>query len=73
VEGMSDSTLSDHDLLVRIDERIEVIRKDIEEMKDAIANHNKRIRILELWRAYVLGAAAVIAAMISIIVGLVRW
>ena len=70
---MSDSTLSDHDLLVRIDERIEVIRKDIEEMKDAIANHNKRIRILELWRAYVLGAAAVIAAMISIIVGLVRW
>ncbi|MHC1597231.1 MAG: hypothetical protein ACXQT3_02830 [Methermicoccaceae archaeon] len=65
--------MDDHDLLVRIDERIEVIHNDIEEMKGTIASHNKRLGALEQWRAYVLGAAAVVAAFISIIVGMLRW
>jgi len=65
--------MNDHDLLVRIDERIEVIHNDIEDMKGTIASHSKRLGVLEQWRAYVLGAAAVVAAFISIIVGLLRW
>ncbi|MHC1602062.1 MAG: hypothetical protein ACXQS4_02405 [Methermicoccaceae archaeon] len=65
--------MDDHDLLVRIDERIEVIHNDIEEIKGTIANHNKRLGVLEQWRAYVLGAAAVVAAFISIMVGMLRW
>lgn len=65
--------MNDHDLLVRIDERIEVIHNDIEEIKDTIANHSRRLGVLEQWRAYVLGAAAVVAAFISIIVGIMRW
>ncbi|MHC1596785.1 MAG: hypothetical protein ACXQT3_00560 [Methermicoccaceae archaeon] len=65
--------MNDHDLLVRIDERVEVIHNDIEEIKGTIASHNRRLGVLERWRAYVLGAAAVVATLISIMVGLLRW
>ena len=65
--------MDDHDLLVRIDERVGAIHNDIEEIKATLASHNRRLGILERWRAYVLGAAVVVATLISIVAGIMRW
>ncbi|MHC1602531.1 MAG: hypothetical protein ACXQS4_04810 [Methermicoccaceae archaeon] len=64
--------MNDHDLLVRIDERVGDIQLDVEELKDALATHTTRIGALERWRAYVLGGAAVVAFIVSVLVG-VAW
>jgi len=63
---------SDHDLLLRIDERVRVIKSDIEELKGALSHQCERIEELERWRAYVLGFAGAIALGVSVLVG-VLW
>ena len=64
--------MNDHDLLVRIDERVGDIQLDIEELKAGISTHCKRIGALERWRAYILGASGIIAFVVSIVAG-VLW
>ncbi len=64
--------MDDHDLLVRIDERMGRVQEGLTEIKETLSMHDKRLSALERWRAYVLGAAAVVAILISIIVGLLQ-
>ena len=61
---------NDHDLLVRIDERVGDIQKDIVDLKDGLTTHAKRIGALERWRAYILGVSGVIAVVVSVVVKL---
>lgn len=62
---------SDHDLLLRIDERVRTIKDDIEELKVALSQQYERIERLERWRAYVLGFAGAIALVVSVLMGVV--
>lgn len=56
---------SDHDLLIRIDERLEAFVDDIEEIKNEVKDvsdtHEKRIYRLEAWRNYTAGAVGIIS------------
>ena len=65
--------MNDHDLLVRIDERVEVIHTDIEEMKKEITSHSRRLGVLERWRAYIVGVSTTIAVLVALITGYFRW
>ena len=62
---MNNTTDSDHDLLIRIDERLESFVNDIEEIKNEVKDvsdtHEKRISKLENWRSYTAGAVGLIS------------
>lgn len=51
----------DHDLLVAMSEQIKQVRVDIQDLKDGtstkIADHELRLRRLELWGAMAIGGA----------------
>ena len=57
---MNISKMTDHDLLVTMHEQIKNLRKEVGEMKDGtsvkIADHEVRIRRLELWGGMAVGA-----------------
>ena len=46
---------SDHDLIVRIDERVGAMHKRLEDGDDRFDDHSKRLRILENWRSWLAG------------------
>lgn len=50
---------SDHDLLIRVDENVKNVIVELKNMKDdtgvKVADHELRIRRLELWGAVLLG------------------
>ena len=60
----------DHELLVRIDERVYSIQKELENINRKIGEQYERIEKLEQWKSYVLGAAAVIGVVVASIVSL---
>ncbi|MHC1602487.1 MAG: hypothetical protein ACXQS4_04590 [Methermicoccaceae archaeon] len=59
--------ISDHDLLLRIDERVRIIKSDLDELRAAIDTQAERIGELERWKAYTIGAATVVAFIVSIL------
>lgn len=65
-----DGREGDHELLVRIDERVYNIQKDLEIMNKKISEQYERIEKLEQWKSYVLGAAAVIGVAVATVVSL---
>lgn len=54
-------SMSDHDLLIRIDERTEEMRDDLEAGKKQFAKHDTRIRRIEMWFVPVLAAMSIVA------------
>jgi len=52
--------MTDHDLLITMHEQIKNLRQDIKELKDGhnekLADHEVRLRRLELWGAIAMGA-----------------
>jgi hypothetical protein len=54
---------TDHDLLVRLDERYSAMHKDIREMKENTGGRlnglESDVEKLKLWRAYLVGAFAI--------------
>lgn len=54
---------SDHDLLVRLDERYSAMHQDIKELKNGtntrLDNLEQKVSNLELWRSALVGAFAV--------------
>jgi len=52
-------------MLGRIDERTKMILDKLDIHCKRLDNHEERIERLERWKAYVLGAAAVIAFIVS--------
>ena len=48
--------IKDHDLLIRIDEKVDGIVIDIEEIKKDVKTQNGRVDKLELWRSMLIGA-----------------
>jgi len=63
---------SDHDLLLRIDERVRIIKGDLDEVKEALSSQSERINALERWKAYTIGVATVVAFAVSILLN-IRW
>jgi hypothetical protein len=61
------------EMLGRIDERTMEILRRLSCIDEKLKNHESRISKLEQWRAYILGGAAVIAFLISSIIGLWRF
>ena len=68
---------SDRDLLIKLATDVENIKNTLEELKENIRSFNceydERISRLEQWRAYVIGASAIIALTISILFSIWRW
>ncbi len=61
IEQMDDVTkMNDHDLLITMHEQIKNVRLDIKELKDGtdikLADHEVRLRRLELWGFVAVGA-----------------
>ena len=52
------------EMLGRIDERTHEILRRLDQINGKISDHDKRIGKLEQWRAYILGASAVISFVI---------
>lgn len=57
---MEDLTkMNDHDLIITIHEQIKNVRQDIKDLKDGtgekLADHEMRLRRLELWGAIAIG------------------
>jgi hypothetical protein len=63
---------SDHDLLVRVDERLSILISEFKEMKDdtkdTIKDHDSRIDSLEKWRWYLVGLATAAGAVAGVVV-----
>lgn len=59
--------IKDHDLLIRIDEKVDGIVSDVIEIKNDVKTQNGRVRKLELWRSMLIGAWALL------VVGLGLW
>ena len=63
--------LNDHDLLIQLHVEVKGIRSDIKEMKNTISDskddHEKRIRVLENWRFWMLGGLGVVSFAIIIL------
>jgi len=68
---------TDRDLLIKLATDVKHIKKTLEELKEDVKRVNDeyddRISRLEQWRAYVIGASAVIAFAISILFSITRW
>jgi len=58
------------ELLGRIDERTHEILRRLDQINGKIFDHEKRINKLEQWRAYILGATAVAATVISFLISI---
>ena len=56
---------SDHDLLIRIDERLEAFVDDMNDTKKNLDEHSKRISKLENWRSYTAGAVGLIVLFLT--------
>jgi len=63
--------LNDHDLLVRIDERVGGLQADFAELKKTLETHTNHIEELRRWRAYVIGGAAVVAFIVSVLISVI--
>ncbi len=59
--------LSDHDLLIRIDERIGDQAKDIKDIVKQVTLQNSRIRKLENWRWYLGGIIVAVFGILKFI------
>lgn len=59
------NTDSDHDLLIRIDERLEAFVNDIDETKKKLETQSNRINKLENWRSYTAGAVGLIVLFLT--------
>lgn len=66
------SNYPDHDLLIRLDEKVtmgfENLEKTMKAVTDGQGGHERRIGSLERWRSYVLGIAATAGALASVII-----
>lgn len=58
---MDKQQMSDHDLLIRIDERTEGMENDLKEGKARFAKHDTRIRRIEMWFVPVLALLSIAA------------
>ena len=56
---MDKQQMSDHDLLIRIDERTEETRADMKECMTRQGKHDTRIRRIEMWFVPVLAALTI--------------
>ena len=63
---------TERDLLIKLAIDVRYIRSAIDEIKEKLNEHEERINKLEEWRAYILGASAVIAVLVSVIITLWR-
>lgn len=59
--------LSDHDLLVRIDERVETIQLRLADGDRRMERQGQRISKLERWRAYIAGALAALTLVLGLL------
>jgi anti-sigma-K factor RskA len=53
---------NDHDLLIRLDEKVDGLHRKIDTLTD---DHEVRIRSLERWRWIVVGMSAIVASVIT--------
>jgi hypothetical protein len=58
---------SDHDLLIRLDEKMDAILKRLDDGDDCIKDHEKRIGKLESFQATIIGVAGVVSLTVSLI------
>jgi hypothetical protein len=56
---MNPQQMTDHDLLIRIDERTEEMKVELDASKERFARHDTRIRRIELWFLPVLTALSI--------------
>lgn len=58
---------SDHDLLIRLDEKMDSMLKRLEKGDDCMDNHEKRISKLESFQATLIGIAGVVSFTVSLV------
>lgn len=59
---------SDHDLLIRLDEKMDYVIRRLDEGDEEMDDHAKRIRGLEKFQAKLVGAAAFASVVITLII-----
>jgi len=59
---------SDHDLLIRLDEKIDMILEKLKKCEDNDKDHSKRINELEGFKGQIIGFAAALSFVISTII-----
>lgn len=65
---------TDHDLLVRLDEKMDVVLKRLDAGDEELDDHDKRLKKLEVFQAKLIGIALAASAGISaIIVWVQNW
>lgn len=65
--SQEETQLTDHDLLIRIDERTKVIQQQQLSFNQVQADHEKRLKNLEDWQSNLMGRFAVIVGIIAIV------
>jgi hypothetical protein len=58
---------SDHDLLIRLDEKMDAILKRLDNGDVCLQDHEKRIGKLESFQATIIGVAGVVSLTVSLI------
>lgn len=61
-----DAYTSDHDLLIRLDEKMDAILKRLGKGDDCMGDHEKRISKLESFQATLIGIAAFVSFAVSL-------
>jgi hypothetical protein len=59
--------LEDHDLLIRLDEKMDTILKRLTEGDQTIKDHEKRLSKLESFQAVIIGIAGAVSFMVSLV------
>ena len=57
--------MSDHDLLIRIDERTDTIHKKLNNFEKELGVQHDRIEDLEGWRQYTKGALVILGGLVA--------
>ena len=65
--------MNDHDLLIRIDERMERLESILKEGQRTFRNHDERIRNLEQSQSKVMGIVITVGSMITVAVNGLLW
>ena len=65
--------MDDHDLLIRIDERMERLESMLKEGQRTFRNHDARIRNIEQSQSKVMGIVITVGSMITVAVNGLLW
>lgn len=63
---MADSGESMEVILARLDERLKAVQERLDEALVILARQNSRLASLERWRAYLTGAIAILAVVLTV-------